>query len=118
MSYAAVLRGSTLAIAALASFYFLFFCDGSGVLEQPEEQQETTLETVLATYISDSDEDRPFVTPRCDVCCDRRKDSVLNCGHCFCQECLRNILKRQTVDSTATCPTCRRPFRTFSTLHL
>jgi E3 ubiquitin-protein ligase mind-bomb len=36
---------------------------------------------------------------QCSICCDRKKNCVLNCGHTFCQMC---------ADQMRTCPMCNK----------
>ena len=42
---------------------------------------------------------------QCSVCLERPFNSTLKCGHCFCDQCIRQM----TVNRSVSCPVCRGP---------
>ncbi|XP_035692660.1 keratin, type I cytoskeletal 9-like [Branchiostoma floridae] len=45
----------------------------------------------------------------CQICLQPyRRPKVLSCLHSFCQQCLKELLKKQKVKTELDCPTCRR----------
>jgi len=45
----------------------------------------------------------------CEICCDRKKDHSLTCGHLFCRECIDEFSTRPANERR--CPTCRKTFK-------
>ncbi|XP_072272870.1 E3 ubiquitin/ISG15 ligase TRIM25-like [Pyxicephalus adspersus] len=47
----------------------------------------------------------------CSICLDRYTDPVfLQCGHNFCQSCIKSVLKTQEPSGVYTCPECRAEY--------
>jgi len=53
----------------------------------------------------DSDSD-PTI---CEICCERKKDHALTCGHLFCKICIDEFSTRPA--NQRRCPTCRKTFK-------
>ncbi|CAH2292011.1 E3 ubiquitin- ligase TRIM39-like [Pelobates cultripes] len=53
----------------------------------------------------------------CSICLNIYTDPVtLQCGHNFCQACIRNVLDSQVTSGVYTCPDCRSEFKECPTL--
>ncbi|CAH2292010.1 E3 ubiquitin- ligase TRIM39-like [Pelobates cultripes] len=53
----------------------------------------------------------------CSICLNIYTDPVtLQCGHNFCQACIRNVLESQVTSGVYTCPDCRSEFEERPTL--
>ena len=56
---------------------------------------------------------------RCPICVDRRRNTLLPCGHVICQKCMKGLCQHAADQQKyPTCPFCRREFRESVKFHL
>ena len=60
----------------------------------------TESEAVVAAVIKDAG--IQLEDTECSICCDKKVDCTLNCGHLFCFDCAQRLID---------CPTCRAPIQ-------
>jgi len=63
----------------------------------------------LIKAISALKADEDLINPRfCRICCYNEFNKVLMCGHAFCQDCIKQLIKRDSDGSQyVMCPSCR-----------
>ena len=56
---------------------------------------------------------------QCNICCDKRVDTVIQCGHLFCAGCIANWQRSHSYgQANAPCPTCKVPIRHLTKMYI